>query len=502
MVFLTYVEGTMWKFVNVSVGKVKSNIKKFKNDLKGSFAIITAIVGAVTVFAIGSAVDYTNFLAAQNVTKKALDTASLAAAVELDEGGNFSGQGGAEQQARDIFALNVQDAGNIDVAAVTGSLNVVQTPDANEVVVTAEVVVPTLFAGIFGFDELSSTVSAAAGFEDEITEFVFVLDNTGSMGRSINGSAQNNERINALRTAMLDTVDLVLPPSGVNDDLVRVGLVPYATSVNLGNFYEAAVSEFSVSFQDSIHTCVTEREGNNEREDVQPILNLQSQQAFNQQSVRETYYETDVRIRTTDVTQFVNGAGALVDTAEDSCPDAEIRPLTNDRQDLINDINNFNPSGFTSGHIGVEWGLNLLSENWQGFWTAVAGADASPADYNTSNVRKVLVVMTDGEFNTQYYDNPARNPSLGTAQSEEATRAFCDLGKSAERGIEIYAISLGRQVEANNPNTAANILLQDCASADDPSDLVSHFQTASSVTDLRNAFASIVEQEIRPLLTQ
>lgn len=470
---------------------VNTNFKKFKNDLKGSFAIITAIVGAVTVFAIGSAVDYTNFLTAQRVVRSAIDSASIAAAIELDEGGSFSGANGAEEQAQQIFALNVQDSGLIDVSAVTGSLRVVQAPGTREIVATADLVVPTYFAGIFGFDELSTTVSSIAGFEEEITEFVFVLDNTGSMSSSINGSAQNNERINALKTAMLDTIDLVLPASGVNDDLVRVGLVPYATSVNLGNFYEAAVSEFSVSFQDSIHTCVTEREGSNQQADVQPILNLQNQQAFNQLSNRETYYETDVRIRTTDTVG-----------REDSCPDAEIRPLTNNRQALIDDINDFNPSGFTSGHIGVEWGLNLLSENWQGFWTAVAGADASPADYNTPNIRKVLVVMTDGEFNTQYFDNPERGPAQGRLQSEEATRAFCDLGKSAARGIEIFTISLSRQVEANNPDTNANILLRDCASDDIGNNSVSHFQTASSVNDLRNAFASIVEQVVAPRLTQ
>ncbi|MEP5780868.1 MAG: hypothetical protein ABJL18_09940 [Hyphomicrobiales bacterium] len=462
---------------------------------------MTAIVGAVTVFAVGSAVDYTNFLTAQRVVRSAIDSASIAAAIELDEGGSFSGSNGAEEQAQQIFAINVQDSALIDVSAVTGSLRVVQAPGTREVVATADLVVPTYFAGIFGFDQLSTTVSSTAGFEEEITEFVFVLDNTGSMSRSINGSANNNERISALRTAMLDTIDLVLPASGVNDDLVRVGIVPYATSVNLGSFYEAAVSPFSDSFRDSIHTCVTEREGSNQREDVQPILNVQSQQTFNQQSVRETYYETDVRIRTTDVTQFLNNDGDLVDTSEDSCPDTAVRPLTNDRQALIDDINSFNPSGFTSGHIGVEWGLNLLSENWQGFWSSV-DADSSPADYNTPNVRKVLVVMTDGEFNTQYLDNPARNPSQGRIQSEAATRAFCDLGKSAQRGIEIYAISLGRQVEANNPDTPANILLQDCASDDAPGDLVSHFQTAGSLNDLRNAFTSIVEQSVSPRLTQ
>lgn len=471
---------------------VNTNFKKFKSDLKGSFAIMTAIVGAVTVFAIGSAVDYTNFLTAQRVVRSAIDSASIAAATELDEGGSFSGSNGAEQQAQQIFALNVQDSGLIDISAVTGSLRVVQAPGTREVVATADLVVPTYFAGIFGFDELSTTVSSTAGFEEEITEFVFVLDTTSSMAFSINGSARNNERLNALKTAMLDTIDLVLPPSGVNDDLVRVGLVPYATSVNLGSFYEAAVSPFSDSFNQSTHTCVTEREGRNERGDVQPVLNVQSEQAYNQARVRETYYETDADIIVSDPSRDVTR----------DCPAGEIRPLTNDRQALIDDINSYTARGVTSGHIGVEWGLNLLSANWQGFWTGTAGADASPADYNTRNVRKVLVVMTDGTFNNHYLDNFPSPRLGGRVQSENATRAFCDLGKSAERGIEIYSISLGRQVEANNPNTRANILLQDCASDDAPSDPVSHFQTASSVADLRNAFASIVEQTVAPRLTQ
>ena len=472
VVFLTYVEGTMLKFINAGFGKVKSNIKKFKNDLKGSFAIITAIVGAVMVFAIGAAVDYTNFLTAQNVAVKALDTASLAAAVELDEGGSFSGTDGAEEQARDIFALNVQDSRLIDVAAVTSSLSVAQTPGSNEVVATADVVVPTFFAGLFGFNEISSTVSSTAGFEDEITEFVFVLDTTGSMNSSIPGSSS---RIEALRTAMTNTINLVFPDP--TSDTVRVGIVPYAISVNAGSFYSDAVNQYTDSFiENTTNTCVTEREGEGlgEFRDIAPFTGAANRAEALMPDNLRTYYETDSALR--------NGPEAL-------CPSVAIRPLTNNRADLMADIRALTAAGSTAGHIGINWGLNLLSENWQSFWPA----DAQPAPYRTSNVRKVLVVMTDGEFNQHFYDSRSGNR---VNISNAAALEFCDVAKETARNIEIYTIAFGEIAEDDGtPSTAENLLRQ-CATDED------HFLPAINAGELQSAFASIIEQTISPRLTQ
>jgi len=453
-------------------------LKELKRDLKGSFAIPMALTGALMVFAIGSAVDYTNFLTAQNVARKALDSASLAAAVRLDQGRSFDGQNGARDEAEDVFALNIQASKLIDFNAVTGSLQVTQVPGSNEVVASADVVVPTYFAGIFGFDRLQSKVRSTAGFQPDITEFVFVLDTTTSMNSRLKGT--KNSRIETLRTSMLDTITLL--EDSINNDLVRVGIVPYATSVNLGTHHRDAVGRFTVSVTENNNTCVTEREGNRANQDVMPILVRTPVEAKAPAAI-ETFYETDSQLRSRD--RFNNFA---------SCPSVPIRPLTNNVRGLRKDINALRADGITAGHIGLDWGFNLLSQNWQDFWPEAS----RPADYRTPNVRKVIVLLTDGEFNTQFIDNGPR-PSFSNASvevSNDVTLELCDLAKAPSRGMEIYTIAFGDIAEEGEAAGPAQTLLQDCANDDD------HFFPATNGDELSAAFEAIIEQIIEPRLTQ
>lgn len=462
---------------------LEEKLGNFRRNDKGSFAILFALVAILLAFAVGSVVDYTNFRAAQREVRSALDSAGLAAARELDAGGTLSDE--VKRRAKEIFQVNLQKSKLVDVDATVRTLQFSQAPGATEVVTTADLVVPTYFAGLFGFNNLSTRMQTSAGFEREISEFAFVLDNTGSMAASIRGTTfPRNERIDALRSAMRGAIDLLLPVSGENDELVRVGIVPYSNAVNLGGtYYPDAVSEFTNVFSRT-NTCATEREGIHQTDDIAPLKNIENATVANQPAVRARFYETDRDLR---------------DGNSDSCPNVAIRPLTNDRNVLLQDVAAFTPRGGTAGHIGIEWGFNLLSENWQDFWPAAS----RPADYKTRNVRKVLVIMTDGEFNVQYFDGIRRptRTSDAIAASNAAARRFCDLAKASDRAIEVYTVALGPQVADGRTDTAANILLRDCASPDISSQN-RHFLTATSVSELNAAFASIVKQQINPVLTQ
>ncbi len=502
---------------------LKSKVDCFKRDVRGVFAIIIAITLPIFIFISGFAVDYTNYITISRIVEASLDSASLAAAIDLDQGGTL--ERSARKKAEQAFVLNLQETSVIDFNAVTGSLNIQQKPGTNEITATANLKVPTYFSSIFGLNTINRNLVSSADFGNGLeqkTELVFVLDNTGSMARQINNpnGRKNNERINALKSAMLETIDIVLPLDGQNDDLVRVGLVPYATSVNLGSYYLDSVNIFSDSvlgnvnnptqrflqrarrlnatlnedqkqrvFDNLAHQCVSEREGANSFGDRAPSQNVDTYRKFKQQ--RASFYETDKLLRS--VSRFKRLP---------ICPDVAIRPLTNNRADLIFDIKSMKPSGYTAGHNGINWGLNLLSENWQSFWPKAS----KPASYNEENVRKVLIVMTDGEFNTHLFDNKPgiRNPGSRAARNVafKSARNFCDLAKEANRNVEVYTVALGPQIEVGNPETAANLVLRDCSSLDSPGE-VPHFLTASSVGELTAVFKAIVQQEIgTPVLTQ
>ena len=413
----------------------------FRADTRGNFAIMAAVALPVVAFAIGSAIDLANFRVASYSTQAAVDSASLAAsrAITVDDATLAE----ATIIAREQLSLNIADVAFVNQQEVENSLVIEQDLQNGTLTASADVQTPTLFAGIFGFDSIETTVTAINQVQS--LEIAFVLDNTLSMRLSIAGGSGNNGRINALKGAMENAIDLLLPDGKSNDSRVRASIVPYSSSVNLGGFYDAAVGP---NAPDRGSSCITEREGINSFEDVVPDENIV-----------ETLYETDVDLNPT------------------LCLEAQILPLTGDRDELLDSVDNLDTVGATAGHTGVTWGLNTLSAEWQSFWPD----EARPANYITSNVRKILVVMTDGEFNTEFYDQAGLNSSTAALE-------FCDLAKDASRGVIVYTVTLGSSTPAQN-------LMAQCATSQETAFV------ATSADELDEAFEQIVIEARTPILT-
>lgn len=444
-------------------------------------AIIAAASAPIFVAAAGGAVDYARFTDIRQVSEKALDSASIGVATAISRGQlDPEDKAAHEAYGLELFSLNINDnsVGN-NVTPVNFSME--YNPVTFSVTANVDVEVPTVFAGLIGISSFDTSIASTSGFGGtpgengegglDKVEFSFVLDLTGSM---------RGARLDALKVALRDSLNVLLPAGtggepGRNDDRVRVGFVPYSASVNLGDdFHKKAVGANTASAS-SRNTCVTEREGLNAFSAVAPIS-----------SSSNTLYETDSAVR---------------DSSTGACPDAAIRPLTNDRDVLLGDIEVFSASGATGGHMGIDWGVNLLLDEWQDFWPE----GAKPADNGAAGVRKVLVVMTDGEFNTSYYNNNTIQafslPNSGSSSTRRTQRSnvaalkFCDLAKSANSNIEVYTIAFdaGRSAEA---------LLKACATPDPEGteEGEGHFFGAVSGEELAAAFQSIVGRELPVLL--
>lgn len=433
----------------------KGKWASFKPDNRGNFIMIAAIAFPIVIFTIGSAIDYANFRLASRSVQSALDQAGFAATRAITVEDLTVEQ--AADIAREQLMLNIANVSFIDVQAIGDSLRLDQNVGAGTLTAIADVQTPTLFAAIFGHDNISATLEATNQIQS--LEISFVLDNTGSMNNSIAGANDGSgERIDALREAMENAIDLLLPAAQVNDNRVRASIVPYSDGVNLGAFYEAAVGPDA---PDLGSNCVTEREGVNVVSDLEPNINQEV-----------TLYETDIAL------------------TSDRCVRATLLPLTDDRDELLESVNNLETRGFTAGHNGITWGINTLSGNWQSFWPD----EARPAQYLTSNVRKILVVMTDGQFNTSYFDDDVatgdnRNTSDAIDSSNELTREFCDLAKDPSRGVVVYTVTLGS-------NGAAQNLMAECATSSETAIV------ATSAEALDEAFEQIVIEARTPLLTK
>ena len=146
-----------------------------------------------------------------------------------------------------------------------------------------------------------------------------------------------------------------------------------------------------------------------------------------------------------------------------------IIPLTNHRADLdgfFSIPDNQLIGGSTPGHLGHAWAWYMLSPNWNGVWS-----DHAAAEYTDTSTKKYAIIMTDGEYNTQYSDVDSATQAL----------ALCQGMKDA--GITVFTVGFGFANDAEG--TAAGNLLRQCASDN------SHFFFPYDGAALRTAFQQI-----------
>lgn len=154
------------------------------------------------------------------------------------------------------------------------------------------------------------------------------------------------------------------------------------------------------------------------------------------------------------------------------CRGREPLGLTNDRDALNGYVDSLTAGGGTAGHLGVAWSWYLVSEYWDGVFTGTT----APLPYTEPDSDKVVILMTDGQFNAEIF------PEQGSSDTQ--ARALCDQMKL--RDVKVYAVAL------NAPNAGKRVL-EYCASGPEyffepetASELTEAYrQIATSISDLR-----------------
>src|SRR5690606_38533810 len=85
----------------------------------------------------------------------------------------------------------------------------------------------------------------------------------------------------------------------------------------------------------------------------------------------------------------------------------------------------------TAGHLGLAWAWYMVSPNFASLWPS----NSRPAAYGTDNLRKVVVLMTDGEFNTVYCNGVISNSSVsGSGSVADQIACSAPTGSSYDQG--------------------------------------------------------------------
>jgi hypothetical protein len=152
---------------------------------------------------------------------------------------------------------------------------------------------------------------------------------------------------------------------------------------------------------------------------------------------------------------------------------------------LKSSIDAYVVSGVTAGHLGTAWAWYMLCPHWGYLWPAAS----RPAPYGAAKLAKIAVLMTDGEYNTQYcqgivdrnsfaLSSDSINCSSPNGPSTDQARTLCSHMKAA--GVTVYTVGFDL-----GGNPTAIDTLSDCASSPE------HFYNATTGDELRQAFRDI-----------
>lgn len=427
--------------------------RTFRRDNSAAAAIQFALMALPLSVAVFGMVDVSRASAAKGHLQDALDAAALAAArspATTDEGLQTVGQ--------DVLAVDLTGS---RATLKSSSFRLVE----NAVVATATAEMTPVIAGLWLDGDMQISAETEVVRASKNIEVALALDITGSMGGS---------KIADLRTAAKELVGMIIQ-SQQTPFYSKVALVPYSMGVNVAS-YAASVrgtptsgtcttpgcQKFTFTTAaggtktNTISTCVSERTGTEAYTDAAPSTAL---------------------------------VGRNYSASGNPCPAASITPLSSDETALKAQIDTLQASGSTAGHIGLAWGWYMVSPSFGYLWPS---DDNRPAAYGGDNLLKVVVLMTDGEFNTTYCKGViSRDATSGSGSSSDKincnapnggafaqAEALCAAMKA--QGVVIYTVGF-----ALSGNAAAENIMQTCATDAD------HVFLPDSGADLKVAFRAI-----------
>ncbi|MEI9902408.1 MAG: pilus assembly protein TadG-related protein [Hyphomicrobium sp.] len=426
--------------------------RRFGSDESGNVAIVFGLASTAILLAVGIAIDFARTTNMNTRIAAAADSATLAAGRAMLDGKLSDAD--VEQLAKSYVHTNANSGGGTLFGSYAEPV-VTLDREHGSVKVDVGVSVPTTAARISGINKLDVPVVSAAVFGQSDVEVAMALDVTGSMTEY---GPDGQRKIDSMKKAFKKFVGDLLPEHMPDGHKVRIAVAPYSSGVNLGKYAKRA------SGSRSKDGCVIERTSN-------------------------------------VATDYAVGPGAYFKVHEDqpqdkdntegrqdyTCPNAEIIPLTDKRQTLIDAVGNYRASGSTSGHMGLQWAWNLISPNWQDFW----GGDSRPDPYERTlpegneapKLIKAVILMSDGIFNTSFYN--------GNSASQATT--LCDNIKTSIPNGEVLVFSIA----FGNPPAQAKRTLEQCATPG-----AQYYADAADGKDLEAALSSFANTLNKLRLTQ
>lgn len=546
-------------------------------DRRAGVAVVVACTAALLVLCAGLAVDATRSWMVRAKLQQAVDAAALMAAMQMDASNQDPQQRARwEDGVKRLFWVNFSRepygsrtgymGATSDGATLTPGTKLIPA-DPTRVNVSAAAMLPlTLWRAATAVvaNARVSPVTASSGATAQQAaafEIALALDISGSMLEDAGGGTS---RVQAVKNAVADMLDIIYGPTDAVNNL-SISVVPFRSSVNIGTRNRAWVDDAAYNAADwtqqAWRGCVEARqdgydltEHNPDKASGKPFKPLfwastyQVQPDGGQSCVNgvcsPTYYKGHNDWRPGYVTDTGNGGAmpawsSLPVGPNLGCSNEAVLPLTESRSAVAAKVAGLTAANYDGTIIGqgLQWSWFTLSPLWQSQWglTAAPSGGARPLAYETGNIRKVIVLLSDGnntwignEFlnpnyacqnyrvwpdcvrTDGYYNSygqlsanrlgitmPGGVPPESSARASLAMMAALDVrtlrmcGAIKAKGVKIYTIAFKADA-----GSAAETLLKGCAT--DPS----YYYNATDGAGINKAFTTIGRQLRSLRLTQ
>ena len=442
------------------IGRARG-LRAWLRDSRGVVAIIFGLSLLPIAVGAGMVVDLGRAYIVKSRLAYALDAAGLAV-------GSSSGTTDELQGVLENYFFANYPAGDLGVPAAP-SMSIV----GKEIHLSATADVNTAMMSIIGIDTIQVAVTSVVVRETTNIELALVLDYSFSMFGG---------KLAAVRTAATDLVDFLFQGDTVSDQ-VKIGIVPFSSTVNIGNANVGMLQvgppsppgyDATLYAPDSWRGCVEARPYPNDVSDTTMVVG----------GAWEPFLWQSNSLNDWATFGILNSPFELRGPNK-NCPPA-LLPLTNDSTQITAKIDQLtSPISFsTLLTTGASWGWRVLSAD---------PPFAEGAAYGTADNVKAIVLMTDGEqtwFNngdeyTAYgklSDGRLGTTDAATAESILNDRFLEICNGMSNNGILVYTIAF--QVSGI---TIRN-LLRDCAT--DPG----KFYDATDSGALNQAFSAIAAE--------
>lgn len=413
-------------------------------DESGQVAMLFGLMAIALFLLVGGAIDLGRWVHARTQTIAAIDAAVLAGGRALQV--NASDRDGALNAAAKYYAANVES--RLPLKRDNISFEVSDTANGTIVTANGSAAIETPFLKLANISELPLINESGAEFSEaklaaganakQNFEISMMLDVTGSMCNNNRSPCTTGRKIDAMKSAAKDLVNIVVWDNQ-SEFTSKVAIVPFSTSVRLPS--------------SAIDAARGKVDGNPES-DGNPALSIKKTSRDDTYYYNVTEYCVVERAGSSAYKDDAPGAKNFVLPLRDSvsrsnrrkfgsCPlssAAEVLPLSNDKTVLTSKIDGLSADGGTAGQIGTAWAWYMLSPNWGTLWSASSRAVA----YGTEATQKIAILMTDGDYNTEYTSEGIQTGEKGAgstpanASSVSQAKSLCDGMK--HKSITVYTV--------------------------------------------------------------